>query len=223
MKHVADWYGKRVTLVAFGDSNTEFNHWSFGRNWVSMLACNISNRFERAVVINSGRSGDTLENALDRLEEDVIAFHPGIVITAFGSNDALAGRGVSSFRQDYRQLLERLLEHDIAVVARTANPVVNMADGSEDVEFCPDYECYMEAVAAAAGEFGIPCVDHYHLWQHSMKAMHRGEIVMLMGNRLHPNEHGHRRFYHELAPELGLEPDFQCEFTHLLRKESELC
>ena len=105
MKKLADLKANRIRIAAFGDSNTEFNHWSFGRNYVSMLACNLYTLFPSVTttVINCGHSGDNTQNALNRID-DVLSSNVHAVIVSFGLNDACQQRGVETFRNDYRKL-----------------------------------------------------------------------------------------------------------------------
>ena len=59
--------GKHVTIVAFGDSNTEQNHWTYGHcNWFGLLQMGLTSVFPRRTLINSGRSGEAVMEALDR-------------------------------------------------------------------------------------------------------------------------------------------------------------
>lgn len=83
MKSLADLKKNKIRIAAFGDSNTEFNHWSFGRNYVSMLACNLYNLFPSSTVINCGHSGDNTQDALKRID-DVLCSNVQAVIVSFG-------------------------------------------------------------------------------------------------------------------------------------------
>lgn len=220
MKSLTDLKKNKIRIAAFGDSNTEFNHWSFGRNYVSMLACNLYNLFPSSTVINCGHSGDNTQDALKRID-DVLCSNVQAVIVSFGLNDACQKRGVETFRNDYRKLLSILTEQNIIVITRTSNPVINMANGTENLEVCPNIAEYMQVIVALSGEFDLCCIDHYSMWRKSLEHPHHGEMVMLMGNALHPNEYGHRRFYAEMAPYLGLDPYFQNEYTHILTLQNK--
>lgn len=214
------FFGKHITLVALGDSNTEFNHWSAGRNFLTMIACNASTRYAGITPVNSGHSGDDVKKALARLDRDVLRFHPDVVIVSLGTNDSTTGT-LEEFKENYRKLLTILKEQIPAVITRTSNPAVDMRNGKEDPGWNASREDFMAAIVEISREMGIPCVDHYSMWKASMETRYCGELVMLMGNGLHPNEFGHRRFFSELAPVLGMEPDLQYEYTHLLRKQEE--
>lgn len=216
--NIRPFLGKDVVIVALGDSNTEYNHWSFGRNWVSMFACNARTAFSHATVINSGVSGDDVPRAMARLERDVLRFSPDIVIVSLGTNDAIS-QDIETFRANYRKLLTTLLEAGCAVVTRTATPAVDMKNGEEDLSDSPLRGAFMAEVVKISQELNCPCIDHYSLWKRSMRSRYRGEIVLLMGNYVHPNANGHLRLFKELAPYFGLDSDLQCEISHLLDRQ----
>ena len=214
------FFGKHITLVALGDSNTEFNHWSNGRNFLTMIACNAYTRYAGITPVNSGHSGDDVPAALARLERDVLRFHPDVVIVTLGGNDSNTST-LEEFKKNYKKLLTILKEQVPAVITRTSNPAIDMKSGKEDLSWSACRSDFMAAVVEISKEMGIHCIDHYSMWKASTEMRCSGELVMLMGNGLHPNEFGHRRFYAEMAPSLGLAPDFQCEYTHLLRLQAE--
>lgn len=214
------FFGKHITLVALGDSNTEFNHWSNGRNYLTMIACNAYTRFAGITPVNSGRSGDDVKKALARLDRDVLRFHPDVVIVTLGSNDSNSST-LEEFKENYRKLLTILKENVPAVITRTANPAIDMKNGKEDLSWNASRPDFMAAVVEISKEMGIHCIDHYSMWKASTEMRYSGELIMLMGNGLHPNEYGHRRFFAELAPSFGLDLDFQCEYTRLLRLQRE--
>lgn len=218
---VRPFLGKDVVIVALGDSNTEINHWSFGRNWVSMFACNSRTAFSHATVINSGVGGDDVPRAVKRLERDVFRFNPDIVIVSLGTNDAVSTT-IEEFRDNYRNLLSTLLAKGYAVVTRTATPAIDMKSGDEDFSDIPLRGQFMAEVVKISREMNCHCIDHYSLWKRSMRSRYRGELVLLMGNYVHPNEQGHLRLYKELAPSFGLDSDFQCEYQHLIDREDDI-
>ena len=185
-----------------------------------MIACNAYTRYAGITPVNSGHSGDDVPAALARLERDVLRFHPDVVIVTLGGNDSNTST-LEEFKKNYKKLLTILKEQVPAVITRTSNPAIDMKTGKEDLESNTCVPEFMAAVVEISKEMDIPCVDHYSLWKASTELYCSGELVMLMGNGIHPNEYGHRRFYAELAPVLGLEADFQCEYTHLLRLQAE--
>jgi lysophospholipase L1-like esterase len=185
-----------------------------------MISSNANNRFAGITPVNSGHSGDDVKKALARLDRDVLRFHPDVVIVTLGTNDSTTGT-LEEFKENYRKLLTILKENVPAIITRTSNPAIDMKNGKEDPSWNASKPEFMAAVVEISAELGITCIDHYSMWKASTESRYSGELIMLMGNGLHPNEFGHRRFYSEIAPFLGLEPDFQCEYTHLLRMQSK--
>lgn len=73
-----------ITAVAFGDSITEGVGATAGNDYVSLLS-----RWSGIDIINEGVAGDTTEDALARLEQDVLSREPDIVFVFLGGNDLL--------------------------------------------------------------------------------------------------------------------------------------
>jgi len=76
---------KAGPIIAFGDSLIQGAGASPGNNLVSML----SKRTGEAIV-NAGEGGDTTAAGLGRLDADVIANEPRLVIMLLGGNDVLS-------------------------------------------------------------------------------------------------------------------------------------
>lgn len=76
--------GRRI--IAFGDSLTYGTGSSKGNDYPSLLSKMISRP-----VINAGVPGDTTASALKRLERDVLAYSPDIVLITLGGNDLKNG------------------------------------------------------------------------------------------------------------------------------------
>lgn len=71
-------------VVAFGDSLTAGVGATTGNDWVSVVS-----RWSNISIVNAGVSGDTTEEALDRLQGAVISQNPDVVIVFLGGNDIL--------------------------------------------------------------------------------------------------------------------------------------
>jgi lysophospholipase L1-like esterase len=223
--------GEHVTIVAFGDSNTEITFHTRGRmNWVGLLAEAIFETYGNGVctLINSGKCGSRVLEALGRLDRDVLRYRPDLVIVAFGMNDA--GRGeaaLPAFRDDLRTLVRRIREAcGSEILLRTSNPVVTVSG----VPLPPEQPhpgrpwdpperplaAYARVTVEVAAELGCTCVDHYTLW--SRKETWSGLPVadpqglwMRMGDAIHPGALGHLVFFRELAPLFGVPAHFPWE------------
>lgn len=98
-------------IVAFGDSYTSGTGASEDEAYPAHL--------ERALgvpVVNAGVHGETAEEALSRLERDVLAHEPRLVVVEFGVNEAFRGYPVERAIQGLDALLEPLHERGIEVV-----------------------------------------------------------------------------------------------------------
>jgi len=217
-----------VTVVAIGDSITAVTHWTLGgMNWVGLLECNLSTCFRHGfTMINTGRSGDNVTGGLARLQRDVLRFDPNLTIISFGMNDAGKPDNLSRFRADLTEMIHRVRDVGSQILLRTPNPIISMSDGTEMTEVVTlgqrrtyDVATYAEAIVDVAQREQTWLVDHYALWKRSMACPYRGEMCMLMGNCIHPNANGHRRFHHELAPVFGVETTFQHEWQHILERQ----
>ena len=225
-KALAELKDKHVTLVAFGDSITENNNWTLGgRNWVQHLECHINSIFpHRTTVINSGVGGDSLPACFDRLDRDVLRFQPDIVIVSFGTNDCI-NEDPEGFRTMYRNLLNKIRNAGALVITRTPTPWLNMETGQQLTHRhngkIIDLERYVSVIKEVSAELDIYCIDHYAYWMKSLKSMYHTEMVMLMGNSVHPNANGHRRLYYEIAPHFGLPQFAQGDFEHILWRDGD--
>jgi len=108
-----------LTIVAFGSSSTEGAgaskpEFSYPARLEALLRAALPGRSIR--VVNAGRSGQTSEEMLARLESDVLARQPALVIWQAGGNEALKGRDPAAFEHAMREGLAKLAAARIPVV-----------------------------------------------------------------------------------------------------------
>jgi lysophospholipase L1-like esterase len=228
-RHLRDRF---VTIVAFGDSLTQVNHWTYGNlNWVGLLPMGLYDVFPcGCTIINSGMSGSTMAHGLERLDRDVLRFSPDIVIISFGMNDSL-NTTPEIFRAQLQQAIARIrAAGDARIILRTPNPMINMFTGRELNEFPgPDGDmrrtelaAFAEVIVEVSQTGDTLLVDHYTLWKQSMQSSCVGDMIMLMANPQHPNHVGHRRLYHELAPVFNAYRSFFHEWERILRDQNTI-
>ena len=222
--HFAHLRDRYVTIVAFGDSITEINHTSHGgMNWSNYLTMGLCDKKvfpEGCLVVNTGISGNTAANGMERLDRDVLRFDPQIVIIGFGGNDADYVTP-AVYKKQLRSMISAIRKHcPASVVLRTPIPMINMMsgreitswiadDGSEKSRDLPPYAAATREVSALEG---TQLVDHYSQWVRSMKTSRRGDMIRLMSDPIHPNQIGHRRLYHEIAPTFHADRYFYYEW-----------
>lgn len=102
-------------IDCFGDSITAGLGIQPGQTWPDDLQANLDRRGYHYKVVNSGISGNTSKDGMDRLK-DVIALHPAIVIVEFGGNDGLRGIPIADTRRNLDTIVSTLLHSGIKVV-----------------------------------------------------------------------------------------------------------
>lgn len=83
-QRIANQNSKGEAIICFGNSLTEGVGADPGGDFPSLLAKKV-----KYPVINAGKKGETTRDALRRLNQDVLAKNPKLVIVEFGSNDFL--------------------------------------------------------------------------------------------------------------------------------------
>ncbi|HVE72223.1 MAG TPA: arylesterase [Thermoanaerobaculia bacterium] len=100
-----------TTVIAFGDSLTAGYGAGEGEDWPTRVSASTS-----VPIINAGVNGDTTESALERLEDDVLARDPRIVVVGLGGNDYLRGIPLEATEANLRQIVSRIHERRAMVV-----------------------------------------------------------------------------------------------------------
>lgn len=184
---------EKVTLVAFGDSITfgfavskGFTHF-----WMEIL----KEKYPLAKIrmINEGICGDTSLNGVSRLEWSVISNEPDLVTINFGINDMYMGLGLSQFKGNLIEMVDRILDEvESEVLLLSSEPLLTPSFDERIL----DYYTVLEQVAE---EMDVGFVDVYGSW---MRAVEKGEGVTLESLILpgldHPNEAGYRIIAKEL-------------------------
>ena len=109
--NVANLDSQGSSIVAFGDSLTAGYGARPGEDYPSKLAALINRP-----VINAGQSGDTTAGALERVEDDVLAHDPKIVIVGLGGNDFLRGEPLATTEQNLRAIVREIQANGAMVV-----------------------------------------------------------------------------------------------------------
>jgi acyl-CoA thioesterase-1 len=105
----------RPLLLCFGDSLTAGFGTDLGQSYPDNLQRNLDAQGYSYRVINSGISGDTTKDGLDRLPR-VLARHPQIVVVEFGGNDGLRGLPIEQTQANLSAILDQLQKNGAKVV-----------------------------------------------------------------------------------------------------------
>jgi acyl-CoA thioesterase-1 len=98
-------------LLAFGDSLTAGYGAAPGEDYPSRLSTILG-----VNVYNAGVSGDTTESALARVDTDVLANDPRIVILGLGGNDFLRGVPIEETERNLRAIVRKIQGRGAMVV-----------------------------------------------------------------------------------------------------------
>jgi lysophospholipase L1-like esterase len=162
-----------------------------------------------AVVVNRGIGGERTDQALKRLDRDVLALKPHIVAIMYGHNDSHVDRGRKDqpiSTEEYEKNLRRIVA---AVRKAGARPVLmtppcynrkarqgGLPEESPNIRL---EKCVL-ATRRVARELKVPLVDH---WEHWVRQRERPEDVTgWTTDGYHANARGHAEMTAVILPVL---------------------
>ena len=167
-------------IICFGDSLTSGIGASPGMDYPSQLSGMIS-----LPVVNAGRPGDTTEDALDRLEDDVLSRSPRIVLVVLGGNDFKNRLLRNAAFENLRQIVGKIQDQGALVVI----------GGIKIPLWGAELEKEYQQLARETGSLIVPNI-YKDVFGNSSR----------MSDPIHPNDAGYRiiatRFREVLAPYL---------------------
>ncbi len=182
--------GRLTRIVCFGDSITGAYYHSGGqRAWCDMLglAMQKANPHANLQLINAGLSGHTTVNALARIDNDVIAKNPHLVVVMFGMND-VTRVPLDAYESNIREIVQRCRKAGAAVVLCTPNAVLDTPERPEE-----KLAQYVEVVRSIASSLELPLVDCF-LDYETLRSDDQDAWTLIMSDEIHPNMNGHIRF-----------------------------
>lgn len=109
--------GREAIILAFGSSSTQGAYASTPRHtYPAQLEAALRRQGLPVKVLNRGRGGEDALEMRARLEEDVIAAQPDLVIWQLGVNGAIRAQSLNRFRTLLRQGVARMQETGADVV-----------------------------------------------------------------------------------------------------------
>lgn len=161
-------------IIAFGDSLVAGRGASLGQDFVSVLSKRLG-----IPIINAGRSGDTTGAALARLDRDVLALNPRIVIVLLGGNDFLRRIPTEETFGNLGTIVDRVRRHGSAVV------LVGVSVGLFTDPYRAEYEALAQRISAGL----VPDVLDGIIGH-----------ADLMADSIHPNDRGYEIIADRLEP-----------------------
>ena len=171
--------GQYRTIVAFGDSIVEGYQQPEG--WPEILGRNLEGRYPGVRVINAGVSGDTAGDSLRRIQKDVLAHRPDLVLITFGLNDMKNGVSLSQFESDLSAIVLEISAGGAQPVMLTTTRLQKGASMLARLNPAP----FNESIRALAEERGITLIDV----NDEFKGLNTAKYLM---DAAHPNGEGYR-------------------------------
>ena len=175
---IANRDARGTAIICLGDSVTQGIGASSGRDYPHLLSAMLGQP-----VINAGVDGDETVDALKRLDTDVLAKHPRLVIVELGADDFLDGVPLAQAFTNLDEIVRRIQASGAMVM------VVGFDPPFLEGRLRKDYERLIRARHVAF----VPAIYQY-LWINPQ----------LKHDALHPNDRGYaliaQRIYRVVAP-----------------------
>lgn len=162
-------------VIAFGDSLTEGRGAGPGESYVDLVAKRVG-----VEIVNKGVSGNTTEDALKRVERDVLALKPRLVIICLGGNDLLRRVSADETFKNLDEIVSKIQAQGAMVILLGL-----------DFSLGSDFGSRVEDLARRRG---CPLVR-------DILGGIRGDET-LMADAVHPNARGYAKFADKVEPVL---------------------
>jgi lysophospholipase L1-like esterase/dienelactone hydrolase len=194
--------GQPTRIVAFGDSITGTYYHSGGlRGWAELTAVALERHYPKARVelINAGISGHTTQLGLNRIDRDVLAHQPQLVIVMFGMND-VARLPLDTFIANTRTIVEKCRAVGAEVALCTPNTVVDNPERS-----IAKLAELSQRVRDLAKELNTGLADCFADTE-ALRQNHDSLWRVTLSDAIHPNLHGHRHMAETVARAIAGQP-----------------
>ncbi|HPQ69207.1 MAG TPA: GDSL-type esterase/lipase family protein [bacterium] len=190
-------------VVALGDSTTRGSQVAPNKRWTFLLQKSMKSRLHQSVkVVNAGIAGEIAGQGARRLERDVLALRPDLVIVGYLINDGrvfgvdLDGHGQTlvdfdDYQASMDDILSRLRERKIPVMLFTCQPIQPAFFGLERMHWATVQDVVftsrLTALKKRADELGVPVVETYEAIVQQPE-----QIALYRPDNIHLNEVGHK-------------------------------
>jgi acyl-CoA thioesterase I len=173
-----------ILIVALGSSSTEGSGASNPRNaYPARLDDEMDRRFptHHIDVVNKGKGGELAADMLARLDRDVIALKPTLVIWQTGVNDAVRDVGVERYKEQLREGIARLRAAGIDVI------LVNLQFYPR-AERLAHYMAYVKATTEIAADERVPLLRRFAIMKELVKTGKFTVAELLAPDSFHMND-----------------------------------
>jgi lysophospholipase L1-like esterase len=181
---------KKVIIVALGSSSTQGHGTTADINtYPRQMQLTLAREFEDVrlsfTMFNKGIGGQDVTEMLERLERDVIARNPDLVIWQAGTNAAIKGMPLDVFRLKLSIGVDRVKKAGGDVVLMTPQYV-------PAVVTLPNEEDYVEAMETIARQNGVGVFRRFQIMRDWVTGEHMAYAQFMATDGLHLNDFGQR-------------------------------
>lgn len=178
--------GEPLTIVALGSSSTAGAGASAPEmSYPARLAASLRRALPgmALTVVNAGIGGEEAPDMLARLDRDVLAQHPRLVVWQAGANGAMRGRDPEAFRRALLTGIARLRQAgaEVVLMDNQRAPRVNAA---------PGHERFDRVMAEVAREARVALFSRGRLMD-AWNAAGLPGALLLTGDGVHHNDRGY--------------------------------
>ena len=196
-------FGDSVSYGAFANGEVDFEaaYWTRLRNKIYNVRYSVPIN-----LINSSIGGETAHSSLPRMEKQVFAHNPDLLIVSFGLNDV--NESLEKYLDALKEIFKRANEENTDTIFLTPNmlntyvaedtaPVhLEYAAKTAEMQNSGRMDEYMSAACFLAESMNITVCDCYSKWKEISKTQ---DTTMLLANRInHPTKEMHELFAQSL-------------------------
>lgn len=151
---------QKEMVIFFGDSITQAGVNPSG--YISQIKEIAAREKAPFQFVGAGVGGNKVYDLYLRMEEDVLAKKPAIVVVFIGVNDVWhrishgTGTDADKFEKFYRAILDKLHTQDIKTILVTPAAIGEKVSGNE---LDPDLDKFSDIIRKLATEYNLPLVD----------------------------------------------------------------
>lgn len=156
-------------------------------------------------MIHAGISGGSTGAGVERMERDVLQYHPDLTIVCFGLNDCCGGpKNLENYKNNLRIMFQKLQEIDSEIIFMTPNLLANESTWEEPSAYFrevyagiaphhDDLYLFVEGAKEVCAEMNVPVCDCFHKWDVLKK--NKVNFIRLLANFVnHPTHDMHWMF-----------------------------
>lgn len=201
---------KKTRIVFFGDSITQAGVGQGGYITRIQQSLNDKKTAENYELIGAGIGGNKIYDLYLRMDDDVLAKKPDVVVIYVGINDvwhkSMAGTGtdLDKFEKFYNAVIKKLKAQNIKVIVCTPSVIGEKNDFSNPQD--GDLNEYSKTIRKIAANNGCSVIDLRKIFVDYEQKNNTGNVDkgVLTGDRVHLNDKGNQLVADEMMKGLGI-------------------